>query len=119
HFERPGRWCLIWPGRSRLYSTFPKSLRSKNWPLAFQKRKGTTSIAAEHIVARDNLLPFRFRSGLILIAVFTPPYGRGEWRTAVKGALLFALWASVVSIGRFGLSQTPTLYVIGGQGVTL
>ena len=45
--------------------------------------------------------------------------GRGEWRTAVKRALLFALWASVVATGRFGLAQTPTLYVIGGQGVTL
>jgi hypothetical protein len=45
--------------------------------------------------------------------------GRGEWRTAAKRALLFALWASVVATGRFGLAQTPTLYVIGGPGVTL
>ena len=37
----------------------------------------------------------------------------------MKRALLFALWASVVATGRFGLAQTPTLYVIGGQGVTL
>ena len=47
--------------------------------------------------------------------------GTREWRTAAKRALLslVALWASVVATGRFGLAQTPTLYIIGGQGVTL
>ncbi len=55
---------------------------------------------------------------------FSSPSGSDrtrEWRTAAKRALLFlvALWASVVATGRFGLAQTPTLYIIGGQGVTL
>ena len=55
---------------------------------------------------------------------FSSPSGSDrtrEWRTAAKRALLFlvAFWASVVATGRFGLAQTPTLYIIGGQGVTL
>ena len=47
--------------------------------------------------------------------------GRDEWRTAVKRALLFllALWASLIAFSRSGLAQTPSLYVIAGQGVTL
>jgi hypothetical protein len=37
---------------------FQNHYGQKNWALAFQKKKGTTSIAAERVVARDNLLPF-------------------------------------------------------------
>jgi hypothetical protein len=39
----------------------------------------------------------------------------------VKPTLLFllALWASLILVGHSGLAQTPSLYVVGGPGVTL